>query len=480
MIDKEYYAYISIGFVLICHKTFLVGFWTDGNSICKWNSGRIEKMDMKCSHILIMIIIVFICACQNSKVSELYYLPDGKPLYEIGPLNNCPIILVHGFGGFGRDELFGYKYWGGFTDIQEELKNRGYPVYSAAIGPFSSNWDRACELYAYIKGGYVDYGKAHSKKFQHRRFSRYYKGIYPQWGEINPITGKRNKIHLVAHSQGGQTSRALITLLEQGASEEKQHTASYDLSLLFKGGNHWVHSLTTLSTPHDGMTVNYMMNRVLPFGQRLVRFGSLLSRQVDGFIYDFKMDQWEIERKENETFWEYAKRLRSQSLWLRTKDTSDFDLSPEGAEILNEWAKAQKDVYYFSFATEETFKSPFSDHHYPEFTMDLVWLPSAIFMGTFSRNEPDRIPIDSSWFQNDGVVNSISMDGPTLGSTDVIEDFDGTPKKGQWNYMGMLESCDHADIIGALRYFGENCPDGYPSLVDFYVYWAEFLSHLPE
>jgi hypothetical protein len=67
--------------------------------------------------------------------------------------------------------MLGYKYWGGFTDIQEELKNRGYKVYSAAIGPFSSNWDRACELYAFIKGGYVDYGLAHSEKYSHRRFS---------------------------------------------------------------------------------------------------------------------------------------------------------------------------------------------------------------------------------------------------------------------------------------------------------------------
>jgi triacylglycerol lipase len=438
-------------------------------------------MILKSLQILMMIIFIFnIFACHKSNVSELFYLSDGKPLFEIGPINNYPIILVHGFGGFGRNEMLGFKYWGGFTDIQEELKNRGYLVFSAAIGPFSSNWDRACELYAFIKGGYVDYGKVHSKKYHHRRYSRYYKGIYPQWGEINPITGKRNKIHLVAHSQGGQTSRALISLLEKGSSGEQKNTPDYDISPLFKGGKKWVHSLTTISTPHDGMTVNYMMNSIFPFGQRLVRFGSMLSRQIDGIVYDFKMDQWEIERKENETFWEYAKRLRSHSLWRRTTDTSDFDLSPEGAKVLNEWAHAQKNVYYFSYATEETFQMPFSKRHYPELTMDFVWLPSAIFMGSFSRSEPDKIPIDSNWFQNDGVVNTSSMDGPTIGSSDIIQEFDGNPQKGRWNYMGVLGSCDHADIIGALRYFGENCPDGYPSLLDFYIFWAEFLNRLPE
>lgn len=429
---------------------------------------------------IIVLIFFLLSGCSGRNVSQLFYTPDGTPLYEIGELNMYPIVLVHGFGGFGRDEMLGYKYWGGFTDIQEELKKRGYQVFSAAVGPFSSNWDRACELYAFIKGGNVDYGQSHSKKYNHRRFSRYYKGIYPQWGEINPITGKVNKIHIIAHSQGGQTSRALVALLSRGAPEEIKETPEYDLSPLFKGGKQWVKSVTTISTPHDGMTVNYMMNTVFPVGQRIIRLGSMLSRRIDGLVYDFKMDQWEIERKANESFWDYARRLRSHSLWRRTKDTSDFDLSPEGAEQLNKWARAQKNVYYFSFATEETFKSPFSERQYPELTMDFIWFPAAVFMGGFSRNEPGKIPIDETWYQNDGVVNTNSMDGPTIGSTDMIKDFDGTPQKGLWNYMGILGSCDHADIIGAMRYFGEKCPAGYPGLFEWYVYWAEFISRLPE
>jgi hypothetical protein len=37
------------------------------------------------------------------------------------------------------------------------LPNKGYTVLTPTIGPISSNWDRACELYAYLKGGIVDY-----------------------------------------------------------------------------------------------------------------------------------------------------------------------------------------------------------------------------------------------------------------------------------------------------------------------------------
>lgn len=77
--------------------------------------------------------------------------------------NNYPIILVHGFMGFGRDELLGYKYWGGVVDLQEKLNASGHETYTATVGPVSSNWDRACELYAYIVGGTVDYGEAHAK-----------------------------------------------------------------------------------------------------------------------------------------------------------------------------------------------------------------------------------------------------------------------------------------------------------------------------
>ncbi len=77
--------------------------------------------------------------------------------------NNYPIVLVHGFMGFGRDELLGYKYWGGVVDLQEKLNASGHETYTATVGPVSSNWDRACELYAYIVGGTVDYGEAHAK-----------------------------------------------------------------------------------------------------------------------------------------------------------------------------------------------------------------------------------------------------------------------------------------------------------------------------
>lgn len=68
--------------------------------------------------------------------------------------NQDPIVLAHGFSGWGRDEMLGFRYWGAkhkHHDIHQLLNQEGYKTFTAAVGPFSSNWDRAVELYHQIK-----------------------------------------------------------------------------------------------------------------------------------------------------------------------------------------------------------------------------------------------------------------------------------------------------------------------------------------
>ena len=43
-------------------------------------------------------------------------------------------------------------------NIRQDLEENGYESYEASISAFGSNYDRAVELYYYIKGGTVDYG----------------------------------------------------------------------------------------------------------------------------------------------------------------------------------------------------------------------------------------------------------------------------------------------------------------------------------
>jgi triacylglycerol lipase len=50
-----------------------------------------------------------------------------------------------------------FWYWGGFTDLERKLNSakidgQDVCVFTAAVGPFSSVWDRAVELFYQIKG----------------------------------------------------------------------------------------------------------------------------------------------------------------------------------------------------------------------------------------------------------------------------------------------------------------------------------------
>ncbi|KAI8838126.1 hypothetical protein BC829DRAFT_447486 [Chytridium lagenaria] len=124
--------------------------------------------------------------------------------------NNYPIILVHGFGGFGKPLLDGLNYF-----AQKHLESLGYTVYVADLGPVSSNWERACELYAQIKGTRVDYGKARSSTYGFSRYGRNFTG----------------KVNLLTHSMGGPTSAMMLQLLATGFQAEVDSTKDGFFSL---------------------------------------------------------------------------------------------------------------------------------------------------------------------------------------------------------------------------------------------------------
>merc|ERR1719453_2391818 len=113
------------------------------------------------------------------RLIALAALPVG--LAADAPSDRAVIVLVHGFYGWGPNEMFGFNYWGGINSIAKELSAVGHDVRTAVVGPVSSNWDRAVELYAYVKGGRVDYGALHAREFDHKRCGKTFPGIYPEW-----------------------------------------------------------------------------------------------------------------------------------------------------------------------------------------------------------------------------------------------------------------------------------------------------------
>ena len=213
-----------------------------------------------------------------------------------------PIILIHGFMGWGRDEMPGYYYWGGTTDLEEYLKSEGFEVYTVSVGPISSNWDRANEAFYQIKGGQVNYGAYHSKKYDiiQKPDGKLYDGLYPDWDEEHPV-------HIITHSQGGQTARMLEYLLKSKFEGENS-------PLLSSKKNGWIKSITTISCPHNGTILSNLLSEYFPFLQHMTAFFGILQDSKVSELYDFDLDQWNLMKYENESFNDYYERVSSSKI----------------------------------------------------------------------------------------------------------------------------------------------------------------------
>ncbi len=133
-------------------------------------------------------------AYDDADVGEGYDDDDGTEA-PLGP--PYPIILVHGFSGWM--DFGGVEY---FYNVPETLRAAGNEVFAPALPPYDGSDERARVLAAIID-------------------------------EVLASTNKQ-KVHLIAHSQGGVDSRIVIT--DMGYSDV-------------------VASLITISTPHRGTRV---------------------------------------------------------------------------------------------------------------------------------------------------------------------------------------------------------------------------------
>ncbi len=342
---------------------------------------------------------------------------QGKPY-----LNNHPIILVHGLTGWGPNEMDGYKYWGGkCLDIQDHLQKKGFRVEAAGVGPISSNHDRACELFYQIKGGQVDYGQEHANVCGHKRFGKKHQALHPEWSAQNPI-------HLVGHSMGGQTIRLLTEFLAQdffGVGSDET----------------WVKSVSSISTPHNGSLTRVVIKKELGGDAQKLLAAFFAIAGTNWGIYDFKLDQWELEPKKGESIDKFFERV--DKTLGSTKDLAFHDLNPHGAKRLNEKIRNFDNLYYFSFVNEATYvKDAKTGYECAEEAMikDFHYIANKI--GSY---QGDVVSPASDWWKNDGLVSVVSQKGPHNG---VIVPYDGVARMGVWNYMGLIESVDHLKIIG--------------------------------
>jgi triacylglycerol lipase len=411
----------------------------------------------------------------------LAFIGIGATAGTANAANNYPIVLVHGFLGFGPEQFTrsGFKYWGGFGDIAGHMRtHRGeHAVFATSVGSISSNWDRTAELYYQIKGGCVDYGDLHTTRFQHVEERRpagkcwaadpannpenYPLALYPAWDAQHPI-------HLFGHSQGGQTVRSLIQLLEHGSPHGDEGGGE-----LYKGGKvGWVISATTISAPHDGTSLRDAIGEFAPMAMDWAALIAKIADPADAAhgAPDLKLEQFGVRRESGETGKNYLARAQAAPVWNQDNfDSAQWEMGPDGAQEFNKWVRTSPNVYYFSIANSATEAGAWCCNHtdrtlaplqesrfqYPRQDMAPLtkpyagaWIVPSLGrrgLGSYTQSAPDRVPVDSKWFVNDGVVNTASMRSP---QGQPVRNYDGRAVRGVWNFLREYKTFDHFDVLG--------------------------------
>ncbi|KAL6566518.1 hypothetical protein OROGR_002133 [Orobanche gracilis] len=340
-----------------------------------------------------------------------------------------PIVLVHGIFGFGKGRLGGLSYFGGAEKKDDK-------VLVPDLGSLTSIYDRARELFYYLKGGQVDYGEEHSKACGHSQYGRIYEqGHYPEWDEDHPI-------HFVGHSAGAQGVRVLQQMLADKAFRGYENTSP-----------NWVLSLTSLSGAFNGTTRTYFDGMQPEDGKSLKPVSLLQLCRIGVILYDWFDVQWlkdyynfgfdHFNMSRNKIgIWGLVSCLMGKSGPFASADWILPDLTIQGSVQLNIHLQTFPDTYYFSYATKRTRK--IMGVTIPS---GLIGIHPLLFIRVLQMSQwkhpPDIPPYkgyrDEDWWDNDGALNTISMTHPRFPvehpSHFVVEDSECQPlQPGIWYY----------------------------------------------
>lgn len=369
--------------------------------------------------------------------------------------NNYPVVIIHGFAGWGDDDGMNkyFNHFGmfGSRKLAPYLKSKGYEVYFPSLGPFCSAWDRACELYAYLLGGTVDYGKVHSEKYNHKRYGRTYPGVLKDLGQNDA----HKKVSVYGHSFGGPTVKAFVELMNNGCQEEVDGTPADELSPLFKGGqSHLIHAAVTLSGVNNGTILDQCFNdKSMHIVEKVVlKATSAIGFSPYNWFFDLGQQQFGLGRypEENkdmkkaepqskEDFEKGFQRYASSKL-----DRSNWEMDIIWCKWMNDHQGVAKDVYYFAERACNTHpdENGFARSNRP--------FPLTYFTGNIiGKKQPVRetgYEYGPEWYPNDGFVPVVGQSAP-LNQPAIEADSNTEFKPGIW-YNMPVRNGDHVTWNG--------------------------------
>lgn len=388
---------------------------------------------------------------------------DGKT-YNL--TNEHPWVFVHGMGGWA--DYNGEAYWGGWADSEGDAikmyNDAGVEAYAAVVGPFSSVWDRACELYAQLTGTVVDYGVAHSKAHNHDRFGYDYTD--------NILMGEawdmESAINLVGHSLGGPTVTLFTSLLAYGDDDEIAASGD-DISPLFTGGHaNAVNAVVTFSGVHNGSPVaNVVMDNgffsIISVGINLI--GAIFGSKI--LMFDLQFGHFGITPRQDEKRAKFSMDIIKN--FANANDNCGYDLTLRGAAELNKKIKTVDSVYYYSYsciASKETALGT----QVPIASNFIMFIPSSLYIGTLGGKTIDGVYMDDNWVTNDGIVPLASALYPST-AAETAKNYEEavangeTIETGRWYYMNPMVGFDHFDFCGTIDYL-TSFEDFYYSLIE--------------
>jgi triacylglycerol lipase len=335
----------------------------------------------------------------------------NDPVAKSRMIKSRNLVFVHGIFGWGPNELGPLPYWGKALSQFDPA----FYVHEAKCGPVSSFHDRACELFAQIRGGAVDYGEDHSKAAGHARISptlNFAKGFVKNWSADNPVV-------LIAHSAGAHTCLQLQMLL---ASDFWSVGSNAD----------WIEAVVCVAGVLNGSTLTYKFGcdtntglltgapeRLIDAAVSVANWGTKwieIPAWVPSWVPQVKVKPWLDHWKGN------------TNTFVMGTDNLAYDLTLQGCRDANEKFHTNTNTYYLSLVSgeeEQDLTIPFFDVKVPFAPKN--WGDMNILLrdaATFQAHKVDFTgkPIPNwgttddlkieAWRRTDGAVSSISQRYP--------------------------------------------------------------------